>query len=124
LLAIFASVALLLAAVGVYGLVAYSVSQRTREIGLRAALGAGAKDILSLIAQQGLGLTLSGVSLGLALAALLTPAMRGLLYGVSARDPLVLGGLTVFMAVVSLAATIHPALRATRMTPAEALRHE
>jgi putative ABC transport system permease protein len=124
LLTVFAGVALSLAALGVYGLMVYSVSQRTHEIGVRVALGAERKDVLRVTLARGMRLSFLGIGVGVLLAFLLTPSMEGLLYGVGARDPVLFVGLSLFMAIVSLAASIHPAYRATRVTPVEALRYE
>src|SRR3989442_5624625 len=109
LLGIFASVALLLAAVGVYGLMAYSVSQRSHEIGVRMALGARPADVLQQIAGQGLQLALIGVALGLIGAMTLTRIMSSLLYGVKATDPLTLTAASGGLVVVALAACMIPA---------------
>jgi putative ABC transport system permease protein len=124
LLAVFAGVAILLAAVGVYALMAYSVSRRTHEIGVRVAMGAGTKDVFRLVMGRGLRLTSAGVATGLLLAFLTAPLMRGLLFGVSSRDPLVFVSLPLALALVALAATVLPALRAARITPTDALRQE
>jgi putative ABC transport system permease protein len=124
MLGTFAVAAVLLAAVGIYGLIAYSVSQRTHEIGVRIALGARAGDVLDLVLWKALRLTGIGIGLGLLLAVGLTPLMRNLLFGVSAREPWIFVGLALFTGVMAFAATILPALRATRITPVEALRYE
>jgi putative ABC transport system permease protein len=124
LLAIFAGVAILLAAVGIYGLMAYSVSQRTHEIGVRTAMGARARDVLELVLWKAVRLTSVGIGFGLLLAFGLTPLMKNLLFGVSARDPWIFAGLALFTGTVALAAVLVPATRATRITPTEALRHE
>jgi putative ABC transport system permease protein len=124
LLGIFAAVALLLAAVGLYGVISYSVSQRTGEIGIRMALGAQPRDVLKLIVGHGLILTHIGLALGLAGALALTRLMAGLLYGVSATDPLTFAAIALLLASVALLASYIPARRATKIDPLTALRHD
>lgn len=122
LLVSFAGVALLLAVVGIYGVIAYSVAQRTQEIGVRRALGAQQSDILRLIVGQGLGLTVAGVFLGLGGSFALTRTMGSLLFQVSATDPATFAGIALLLILVAFAASYIPALRATRIDPVKALR--
>jgi predicted permease len=120
----FGILGLALAAVGVYGVVSYSVSQRTQELGLRTALGAQRWDVIKLVLRQGLGLALVGVSIGLVLALALARAIRAVLYGVTSTDYLTLVLVSALLFAVAFIATYIPALRATQVDPVDALRHE
>jgi predicted permease len=121
---LFAALALALGAVGIYGVISYSVAQRTREIGIRMALGARRQEVLLLILRQSAVLAFAGIALGLISALFLTRLMATLLYGVGASDPATYFGVAVLLAAVALAATYLPARRATRVDPVVALRHD
>ena len=124
LLAIFALIALLLAGIGLYGVISYSMAQRTREIGIRSALGAGRRDLLMLVIGQGMKLALVGLVAGLAAALGLTRYLESLLYDVTPSDPFVLASVTGILAGVALLACWLPANRASRIDPLRALREE
>jgi len=124
LLTVFGALAMVLAAVGVYGVLAYSVTQQTREIGIRMAMGAERRDVLGLVVGQGLKLTGAGLALGFLIALGLTRQLSSLLFGVSAYDPLTYGGVTLILVIVAFLACYIPARRATRVDPLIALRYE
>jgi putative ABC transport system permease protein len=124
LLSVFAGVALLLAAIGIYGVISYSLSQRTHELGIRVALGAQNSDIIAMVAREGMSLTLVGIFVGLASAIGLTRVMSSLVYGVGITDPVTFLSIGVVLAGVALGACLVPARRALKMDPAAALRHE
>ena len=124
LLTIFAAIALLLAAIGIYGLMSYSVEQRVQEIGIRIAMGAGGRDVLRLIVFQGMKLVSAGVILGLGAAYGITRFLGSLLYGVQATDPATFAAVTVVVMFVAATATFVPARRASLITPSDALRHQ
>jgi putative ABC transport system permease protein len=124
LIGIFAGLALLLAAVGIYGMLSYSVTQRTREIGIRVTLGAERSHILMTVAGEGLRFTLLGVALGVAGGLAVTRLLQGFLFGVSAFDPGAFVGAAVLLVGVAVAASLVPARRATRVDPMVALRNE
>jgi len=124
LLGVFAVVSMLLAALGIHGVVSYGVAQRTREFGLRIALGASPGQVRSLVVFNGLKTAAIGLAVGLAAGAALAPLLRALLYGVAPLDPSVIAGVALVLLAVALTSNYLPARRATRIDPMEALRHE
>ena len=124
LLTIFAGSALLLAAIGIYGLMAYSVQQRTQEIGIRLALGAEPHNVRNMVIRQGMGVALVGVAIGLASAFGLTRFIASFLFGVASRDPVVFVAVPLLLSLVALAGVWLPARRAAHVDPVIALRTE
>jgi putative ABC transport system permease protein len=124
LLSTFAVLALMLAAVGIVGVVSYSVAQRTHEIGIRMALGARAFDVLSMVVRGSMGWVLAGIAIGIAGSLGLTRLLRDLLYGVRPADPVVLGAVSVLLTIVAGIASYLPARRAAKVDPMVALRCE
>lgn len=124
LLSLFAAIALLLAAVGIFGVMAYSVERRTHELGVRAALGANRRNILNFVLLQALRIALIGVGAGIAAAFGLTRLLSTQLFGVKASDPVTFAAAPIILLVVAVAAAALPALRATRVDPLTALRHD
>ena len=124
LLGVFATLALVLAAIGIYGVIAYTVTQRRHELGIRVALGAGAADILKLVLRHAMAMTFVGIAIGLACAFALTRFMGTLLYRIAATDPLTFIGLAALLTLVALVATFIPARRAMKVDPMVALRYE
>jgi putative ABC transport system permease protein len=124
LVSIFASIALLLAAVGIYGVMSYNVEQRTHEIGIRSALGASRRDTVILLVVQALRMTLTGVAAGMAASFGLTRLLRTQLFGVEPSDPLTFAVVPLILLAVAMAAVYVPTLRAARIDPLIALRHE
>jgi len=124
LMTVFGTAALLLAAIGIYGLIAYSVQQRTRELGIRIALGARAGEVWRMVVGQGMRLAVLGAVIGLIAAALLARVLESFLFGVTARDPLVFAAVPLLLLLIALAAVSLPAFRASRVDPSQALRQE
>ncbi len=124
LLGLFAALALALSAIGIYGVLSYLVSRRTRDIAIRLAIGAGRAQVLRMVLRSGLVLSLAGILVGIAGAALLTRIMAGLLHGVSAGDPVTFAAVAAVLFTVALVASFVPAWRATRVDPAVALKAE
>jgi ABC-type antimicrobial peptide transport system permease subunit len=123
-MSVFGACALLLAAIGIYGLMAYSVEQRTQEIGIRLALGAQVSQVRRMVVTQGMSLALVGIALGLAGAFGLARLITAFLFGVTAKDPLVFAGVPALLAFVAFLAVWLPARRASQVDPLTALRYE
>src|SRR5205085_10107289 len=121
---LFAGLGLLLASVGIYGVVSYSVAQRTNEIGIRIALGASSVDVIRLILRQGLTLALAGVALGALASFGLTRMLKSFLFGISANDPVTFAAVALLLTAMALVACWIPARRATKVDPMIALRYE
>jgi ABC-type antimicrobial peptide transport system permease subunit len=121
---IFALLALTLSAIGIYGVLAYTVAQRTREFGIRMALGASAGDVVGMVMRHGVRLAVIGLGIGVAGALAITRLMTTMLYSVRPTDPLVFGSVAVALMAVAVAASVVPSLRITRIRPANALRYE
>jgi ABC-type antimicrobial peptide transport system permease subunit len=120
----FAALALTLSAIGIYGVLAYTVTQRTREFGIRIALGAGVRDVARMVLRQGVLLAAIGLAIGAAGAVALTRLMSTLLFGVKPTDPLVFAGVAALLMLIAVLASLVPSLRVTRIRPASALRYE
>lgn len=124
LLGIFAGLALVMCCIGVYGVISYLASQRTREIGVRMALGARKQDVLRMVLKEAGRVSLIGIGVGLVAALVLTRLMAKLIFGITAHDPLTFVAVTVLLILVALAACYIPAWRASRVDPMKALRYE
>ena len=124
LLAFFAALALILSAIGIYGVISYLTGQRLHEIGIRMALGASRKDVLRMVLGEGMRTTLTGIVVGILAAIGLTRLITQIIYGVGATDPFTFGGVTVLLVAVALLACYIPARRAMRVDPIIALRYE
>jgi ABC-type antimicrobial peptide transport system permease subunit len=124
LFAAFAGLAVLLAAVGIYSVLAYAVRRRVREIGIRMALGAQLTDVLRMVVTEGMTPTLIGVAIGLAGALALGRVLATLIYGIQATDPLTIASVSVLLIVIAMVASLIPAYRATHIEPVKALREE
>ena len=124
LFGLFSGLALVLATIGLYGVVAYSVGQRTQEFGIRMALGAQRSDVVRLVLTQGLKLALAGTAIGIAVALALSRVLRQFLFGVRPADPVTIIGVALLLTIVALAACWLPAFRASRIEPTQALRIE
>jgi putative ABC transport system permease protein len=124
ILACFAGIGLLLAVMGIYGVIAYLVAQRTQEIGIRLALGAPQSTVVWLVSSQGLRMALAGVAIGLVGTVLTARSMTSLLYGISALDPATIGSASIVLIAIALGACVLPARRAAKIDPIQALRAE